>query len=339
MSAHPRIGVVGATGAVGTVTLALLAERGYEDVRAFASTRSAGTRVRFGSTELVVEEASTETLGAGDVDLFLFSVGTSASRELVPVASAAGTICIDKSSAYRLVDGYPLVVPEVNHERALDALDRDRIVANPNCCTIPLTCVLKPLHDQAGLARVRVSTYQSVSGAGARRVDMLASERPEKHDLVMDWTWNDDESDEEAKLRDETRKILELPDLPVSATCVRVPVMVGHSEAVWVEFEEPLAPHDAAALLSGSPGVRVLELPAFPTPAAAAGIDDVLVGRIRRDATSENGLVLYISCDNLRKGAALNAIQIGELLLAEAGALRDQSPSTPQRARFDQSNC
>jgi aspartate-semialdehyde dehydrogenase len=316
------IGVVGATGAVGTVTLALLAERGYEDVRAFASERSAGTRLPFGSGELSVEEASTQALGAGDVDLFLFSVGTSASRELVPVASAAGAICVDKSSAYRLVDGYPLVVPEVNHERALEALDRDRIVANPNCCTIPLTCVLKPLQDEAGLARVRVSTYQSVSGAGARRVDVLANERPEEHDLVMDWTWEGDESDEEAKLRAETRKILELPDLPISATCVRVPVMVGHSEAVWVELDERLEPEDAAALLSRSPGVRVLELPSFPTPGAAAGGDDVLVGRIRRDAASENGLALYLSCDNLRKGAALNAIQIAELLLAEVGAVR-----------------
>ena len=178
MDAHARIGVVGATGAVGTVTLALLAERGYENVRAFASARSSGARVPFGDGELVVEEATPESLGAGDVDLFLFSVGTSASRELVPVASAAGAICVDKSSAYRLVDGYPLVVPEVNGERALEALERDRIVANPNCCTIPLTCVLRPLHEAAGLARVRVSTYQSVSGAGAQRMDALAREAP-----------------------------------------------------------------------------------------------------------------------------------------------------------------
>jgi aspartate-semialdehyde dehydrogenase len=316
MSPRATIGVVGATGAVGSVTLALLAERGYDDVRAFASARSAGSRVPFGSGELMVEEASPEALGAGDVDLFLFSVGTSASRELVPVASGAGAVCVDKSSAYRLVDGYPLVVPEVNRARALEALEQDRIVANPNCCAIPLTCVLKPLHDEAGLARVRVSTYQSVSGAGARRADLLANERPAKHNLVMDWTWEGDESEEEAKLRAETRKILELPDLPVSATCVRVPVLVGHSEAVWVELEERLAPEDAAELLSRSPGLRVLELPAFPTPAAAAGTDDVLVGRIRRDSASENGLVLYLSCDNLRKGAALNAIQIAEFLLA-----------------------
>src|SRR6188508_2096640 len=315
MAAQPRIGVVGATGAVGMVTLALLAERGYENVRAFASARSAGSTVPLGDGPIAVEEATAEALGAGDVDLFFFSVGTSASRELVPVASAAGAVCIDKSSAYRLVDGYPLVVPEVNGDRALEALTRDRIVANPNCCTIPLTCVLKSLHDEAGLARVRVSTYQSVSGAGAQRMDALAHEAPASHDLVMDWSWEGDESDEEAKLRAETRKILELPDLPVSATCVRVPVMVGHSEAVWVDLEEPLGPDDAAALLRDAPSVRVLELPDFPTPATATGIDDVLVGRIRRDKASPRGLVMYLSSDNLRKGAALNALQIAELLL------------------------
>jgi aspartate-semialdehyde dehydrogenase len=198
MEAQPRIGVVGATGAVGTVTLRLLAERGYEDVRAFASARSAGSTIPFGDGPIAVEEATRDALGAGDVDLFLFSVGTSASRELVPVASAAGAVCIDKSSAYRLVDGYPLVVPEVNGSRALEALGRDRIVANPNCCTIPLTCVLKPLHEEAGLAGVRVSTYQSVSGAGAQRMDALAHEAPAEHDLVMDWSWEGDESDEEA---------------------------------------------------------------------------------------------------------------------------------------------
>jgi aspartate-semialdehyde dehydrogenase len=316
MGERARIGIVGATGAVGTVTLDLLAERGYEDVRAFASARSAGSRVPFGEGELLVEEATPEALGAGDVDLFLFSVGTSASRALVPVAAAAGAVCVDKSSAYRLVDGYPLVVPEVNGARALDALERDRIVANPNCCTIPLTCVLRPLHDAAGLARVRVSTYQSVSGAGAQRMTALTAERPQDHDLVMDWTWEGDESDEEAKLRAETRKILELPDLPISATCVRVPVLVGHSEAVWVELERPLAPEEATALLREAPSVRVLDLPDVPTPQAAAGADEVLVGRIRRDGASANGLVLYLSCDNLRKGAALNAIQIAELLLA-----------------------
>ena len=169
---------------------------------------------------------------------------------------------------------------------------------------------------------MRVSTYQSVSGAGAQRMDALAREAPVEHDLVMDWTWEGDESDEESKLRAETRKILELPDLPISATCVRVPVMVGHSEAVWVELERRLTPEDAAELLREAPSVRVLDLPSFPTPAAAAGIDEVLVGRIRRDTAAENGLALYLSSDNLRKGAALNAIQIAELLLDSVAAAR-----------------
>ena len=313
--------MVGATGAVGTVTLSLLAERGYEDVRAFASARSAGRRVPFGEGELLVEEATPQALGAGDVDLFLFSVGTAASRELVPAAAAGGALCIDKSSAYRLIDGYPLVVPEVNGHRALEALERDRIVANPNCCTIPLTCVLHPLHEAAGLVGVRVSTYQSVSGAGAQRMTALAGEPPQQHDLAMDWSWEGDESDEEAKLRAETRKILELPELPVSATCVRVPVMVGHSEALWIELERSLEPDDAAAVLRGAPSVRVLDMPDVPTPQGAAGQDEVLVGRIRRDGASQNGLALYLSCDNLRKGAALNAIQIAELLLERSGVV------------------
>jgi aspartate-semialdehyde dehydrogenase len=316
---EPVIGVVGATGAVGTITLQLLAERGYE-TRAFASARSAGTRLPFGDDELLVEEATPDALSEGDVDLFLFSVGTSASRQLVPVASAAGAICVDKSSAYRLVDGYPLVVPEVNPNRALEALERDRIVANPNCCTIPLTCVLKPLHDAVPLKRVHVATYQSVSGAGAQRMEALRAEPSAEHNLVMDWSWEGDESDEEAKLRAETRKIMELPDLAISATCVRVPVLVGHSEAIWVELEDELSPEEAAAILREAPSVRVLDLPEFPTPKDAAGIDEVLVGRIRSDESTRNGLALFLASDNLRKGAALNAIQIAEVLLAGVAA-------------------
>jgi aspartate-semialdehyde dehydrogenase len=301
-----RIGVVGATGAVGTVTLGLLAERGYRNVRAFASARSAGTRLG----ELVVEEATPEALSAGDLDVCLFSVGTSASRELVPHAVRGGAVCIDKSAAFRLEEGIPLVVPEVNGERALE---HDGIVANPNCCTIPLACALKPLLEEAGLARVRVATYQSVSGAGAQRMEQLRAQQPAEGNLGMDWDFDGEEFEEESKLRDETRKILELPELPVSATCVRVPVLVGHAEAVWVETEDPLAAERAAGLLRAAPGVRLVD---FPTPRDAAGGDEVLVGRVRRDPTVENGLVLFVVCDNLRKGAALNAIQIAELLLA-----------------------
>jgi aspartate-semialdehyde dehydrogenase len=305
--AEPRIGVVGATGAVGTITLALLRERGYRDVRGFASTRSAGREL----DGLTVEEATPEALAAGDLDVCLFSVGTSASRELVPHAVRGGAVCVDKSSAYRLEPGVPLVVPEVNGERAAE---HDGIVANPNCCAIPLTCTLKPLHDAAGLRRVRVATYQSVSGAGAQAMERLRAETPEEHDLRMDWDFDGVEFDEEEKLREETRKILELPELPVSATCVRVPVLVGHAEAVWVETEEPLSPEQAKTLLGEAPALRLEQ---FPTPGGAAGGDDVLVGRIRRDPTVENGLALFVVGDNLRKGAALNAIQIAELLLHE----------------------
>ena len=312
----PRIGVIGATGAVGVVTLGLLAERGYENVRVFASTRSAGTTVAFGDRTLTVEEATPEALAAGDLDLALFSVGTSASRALVPHAAAGGAFVVDKSSAYRLLDGYPLVVPEVNGNRALEAIGTHRIAANPNCCTIPLTCVLKPLHDLAGLKSVRVATYQSVSGAGWQRMEQLRAEPVAEHNLLMDWSWDGDDSDEESKLRAETRKILELPDLPVSATCVRVPVLVSHSEAIWAEFEDEITPEQAAELLRGSASIKVLDLPEFPTPQDATGGDDILVGRIRQDRAATNGLSLFLSNDNLRKGAALNAIQIAELVFA-----------------------
>jgi aspartate-semialdehyde dehydrogenase len=302
---RPSIGVVGATGAVGTVTLELLRSRGYDDVRVFASARSAGTTLD-GRT---VEEATPDALAQGDVDLFLFSVGTSASRELVPHAVRGGAVAIDKSAAYRLEPGVPLVVPEVNGGRAAA---NDGIVANPNCCAIPLTCVLKPLHDAAGLVRVRVATYQSVSGAGAQSMERLRNEPQDEHDLRMDWAFDGEEFEEEEKLREETRKILELPELPVQATCVRVPVMVGHAEAVWIELEDELTAAQAQKLLEAAPSVRVEEV---PSPGKARGGDEVHVGRIRRDPTVERGLALFLAADNLRKGAALNAIQIAELLL------------------------
>jgi len=299
------IGVVGATGAVGSVTLALLRERGYENVRAFASARSAGRQIG----PHTVEEATPAALENAGVDVFFFSVGTSASRELVPHAVRGGAVAIDKSSAYRLEPGIPLVVPEVNSERAFG---HDGILANPNCCTIPLTCVLKPLHDAVGLVRVRVATYQSMSGAGAQAMERLRSQTPAEHDLLMEWSFDGEEFDEETKLREETRKVMELPHLPIQATCVRVPVMVGHAEAVWLETEGDLSPEQARELLAAAPSVRVEE---FPSPGKAAGGDEVLVGRIRRDPTVDRGLALFLAGDNLRKGAALNAIQIAELIL------------------------
>ena len=299
-----RIGIVGATGAVGRVTLQLLLDRGHPRIRTFASWRSAGGILG----EFEVEEATPAALGAGDLDLCFFSVGTSASRTLVPVAVSAGAVCIDKSSAFRLEDGVPLVVPEVNAERALE---HRGIVANPNCCAVPLTMALAPLRDAAGLRRVRVATYQSVSGAGAEAIEELRGESADDHLLRMDWAFDGVEFDEEAKIRAETRKILELPELPVSATCVRVPVVVGHAEAIWVETEEPLRPDQAERVLAAAPGVRV---EAIPSHGHAIGIDDVIVGRVRGDESVENGLALFLFSDNLRKGAALNAVQIAELL-------------------------
>lgn len=305
-----RLGVVGATGAVGTVTLQLLAERGYEDVRAFASVRSAGTEVAFGGRTLAVEEATPENLRDAELDLCFFSVGTGPSSELVPPTAEAGTTCVDKSDAFRLAEGVPLVVAGVNDE----ALDGNLIVANPNCSAIQLSCVLKPLHDAAGLRRVRLATYQSMSGAGDAGIAQLRAMTPMDADLAMDWELEGDEFSEESKLRAETRKILGLPDLPLHATCVRVPVLVGHAQAIWIETEEPLTPEKARSILGGAPHVALADL---PTPRQAAGRNDVLVGRIRRDVTTEaTGLALWAVNDNLRKGAALNGIQVAELLLS-----------------------
>ena len=205
-------------------------------------------------------------------------------------------------------------MPEVNGARALE---HDGIVANPNCCTIPLTCVLKPLHDAAGLRRVRVSTYQSVSGAGAQRMEQLRAEPPDEHDLAMDWSWDGDETDEESKIRAETQKILELPDLPISATTVRVPSSSAMRRRVD-RARGPLSAEQATELLRIAPSVQIVDV---PTPGAAAQTDQVLVGRIRPDRAAENGLALFLACDNLVKGAALNAIQIAELLLTRTGDL------------------
>jgi aspartate-semialdehyde dehydrogenase len=303
-----RFGVVGATGVVGTVALELLAQRGHTDVRAFASARSAGKEIPFGDRTLPVEEATLESLAAADLDLCFFSVGTGPSSELVPPTAEAGTTCIDKSDAVRLADGIPLVVAGVNDH----ALDGGQVVANPNCSTIQLACVLKPLHEAAGLRRVRLATYQSMSGAGDAGVERLRAVKPMEADLAMDWNLEGDEFDEESKLRAETRKILDLPELPIQATCVRVPVLVGHAQAIWVETEERLSPEQAQSILGHAPHVRLHE---FPTPGSAAGRDEVLVGRIRQ-GSAQTELALWTVNDNLRKGAALNAIQIAELILA-----------------------
>lgn len=302
-----RIGVVGATGVVGAVTLELLAERGFSDVRAYASSRSAGSEVDYGGGSLRVEEATPERLAADGLDLCFFSVGTGPSSELVPPTAEAGTTCIDKSDAFRLAEGIPLVVAGVNDE----AIDDGPIIANPNCSAIQLSCLLKPLHEAVGLRRVRLATYQSMSGAGDPGVERLRAVAPMQADLAMDWELEDDEFSEESKLRAETQKILGLPELAVQATCIRIPVLVGHGQAIWVETEEPLAPDQARTILGSAPHVALED---FATPGTAAGRDEVLVGRIRR-GSEPNELALWAVNDNLRKGAALNALQVAELIL------------------------
>jgi aspartate-semialdehyde dehydrogenase len=305
-STLPSVGILGATGAVGGVLRDLL--RDWDDVRYFASARSAGTTLD-GRT---VEEATPEALESGGLDLCFSAIGATASLELVPHAVRGGAVAIDKSSAWRMKPDVPLVVPEVNGDRALE---HKGVIAVPNCSTIQLMVALKPLHDAAGLRSVRVATYQSVSGAGKQSMERLLAERVEDHDLRGDWTLEGEEFEEEAKIREETRKILDLPELPVQAICVRVPVLVGHLEAVWIETEDALEPEQARRLLAAGPGIRVVD---FPSPAQAAGEDDVLVGRVRRDPATENGLALMVAGDNLRKGAALNAVQIAELLVGRS---------------------
>jgi aspartate-semialdehyde dehydrogenase len=299
----PSVGVLGATGAVGGVLRDIL--RGWDDVRYFASARSAGSELD-GRT---VEEATPEALEAAGLDICFSAIGASASRELVPHVVRGGAVAIDKSSAWRMEPDVPLVVPEVNGDRALE---HNGVIAVPNCSTIQLLVALKPLHDAAGLRSIRLATYQSVSGAGKQSMERLRAERVEDHDLRGDWTMEGEEFEEEAKIREETRKILELPNLPVQATCVRVPVLVGHLEAVWIETEDALSPEEARDVLAKAPGLRVVD---FPSPKQAAGEDEVLAGRIRRDPATKNGLALMVAGDNLRKGAALNAVQIAQLLV------------------------
>jgi len=298
-----RVGILGATGAVGGVLRELL--RDWDDVRYFATARSAGTEL----DGRVVEEATPEALEAGGFDICFSAIGATASLELVPHVVRGGAVAIDKSSAWRMKPDVPLVVPEVNGDRALE---QQGVIAVPNCSTIQLLVALKPLHDAAGLRSIRLATYQSVSGAGKQSMERLRAESVEDHDLRGDWDFDGELFEEEAKIHEETRKILELPELPVHATCVRVPVLVGHLEAVWIETEEALSPDQARDVLAGAPGLRVVD---FPSPKQAAGADEVLVGRLRRDPTTRNGLALMVAGDNLRKGAALNAVQIAELLV------------------------
>jgi len=335
-----RVGVFGATGQVGAVMRSLLAERRFpaESVRFFASARSAGRTLRWDGDDVVVEDV----VGADftGMDVALFSCGAKTSLDLAPRVAGAGAIVIDNSSAWRMDPEVPLVVPEVNRE-ALDSIPKG-IVANPNCTTMVAMPVLKPLDKLAGLRRIVASTYQAVSGAGlagtseldeqVRKVadgaaalahDGSAVDLPAPVKFPAPIAFNviplagqsvDDgsgETNEEQKFRDESRKILSLPDLLVSCTCVRVPVFTGHSLALNLEFERPLSPEEALAALGGAAGVELRDI---PTPLGATGGDVSLVGRVRRDTTVPYGLSLFVVGDNLRKGAALNAVQIAEVL-------------------------
>jgi aspartate-semialdehyde dehydrogenase len=339
-----RLGVVGATGQVGVAMRRILLERDFpiEEIRFFASARSAGTVLPFGDREVVVEDAA--TADPSGLDIALFSAGASTSRALAPKFAEAGVTVVDNSSAFRMDPDVPLVVAEVNPGALAEI--RKGIVANPNCTTMAAMPVLKPLHDEAGLVRLIASTYQAVSGSGLAGVEELASQVaaagekarelaydgeavafPEPGKYARTIAYNVlpmagsivddglDETDEEHKLRNESRKILDIPELKVSGICVRVPVFTGHSLAINAEFERPMTPACAREVLAAAPGV---ELSDIPTPLQAAGKDPSYVGRLRRDpgVDGDRGLALFVAGDNLRKGAALNTVQIAELLAA-----------------------
>jgi aspartate-semialdehyde dehydrogenase len=334
-----RVGVVGATGLVGSTILELLAERDFPvaEVVPFASERSAGRELEWSGSTLVCRELSEDSIQG--LDIVLSSAGGAISAEWTPRLVEAGATVVDNTSYWRMHGGVPLVVAEVNPE-ALEG--HDGIVANPNCSTMQMVVALKPLFDEAGIERLVISTYQAVSGTGKKAIDelleqsraVLAGEEPVAgvypHPIAFNalaqagsFPEGDDHTDEERKLIDETRKILGDEEIRVSATCVRVPVVTGHSEAVNVETREPLGPERARELLAAAPGVTVVDEPAagrYPLASEAAGKDDVFVGRIRRDPGNERALDLWIVSDNLRKGAATNTVQLAELLV-ERGLL------------------
>src|SRR3954467_4809435 len=339
-----RLGVVGATGQVGTVMRQLLVDRNFpaDDLRFFASARSAGSTIRWRDRDVVVEDAA--TADPDGLDIALFSIGGAASKEIAPRFAAAGAVVIDNSSAWRMDPDVPLVVSEVNGDRIHDA--RKGIIANPNCTTMAAMPVLKPLHDEAQLTRLVISTYQAVSGTGPSGVDALDKEIREGVDRARELVHDGDavefppsecyvkpiafnvlplagalldddsgETNEERKLRDETREILDIHDPPVSGTCVRVPVFTGHSLSINAEFARPLSPGRAAEVLAAAPGVALSDV---PNPLESAGKDPSYVGRLRVDhgVPDGRGLALFVTGDNLRKGAALNTVQIAELVAA-----------------------
>ncbi len=333
MQNNLRVAVVGATGAVGREMLKTLEERAFPatEIVPFASARSAGMKVPFGETELVVQELKEDVFDG--FDIAIFSAGGGTSEKFAPHAAAAGCVVIDNSSAWRMDERCPLVVPEVN-AHALE--QHNGIIANPNCSTIQMMVALKPLHDAASIKRVIVSTYQAVSGTGQKAIaeleqqvrQMFNMQEPDvevyPHRIAfnclphIDVFMDNDYTKEEMKMVHETVKILEDPQVKVTATCVRVPVFYGHSESVNIETEKKLTAAQARAILAQAPGIQVYDNPRekmYPMPIDAAGEDATFVGRIREDETIENGLNLWVVSDNIRKGAALNAVQIAEVLL------------------------
>jgi aspartate-semialdehyde dehydrogenase len=337
-----KIGIVGATGQVGGVMRAILVERDFpvDELRLFASARSAGRTLEFKGRAITVEDAATADYTG--LDIALFSAGGATSKELATRVATQGPIIIDNSSAWRMDPDVPLVVSEVN-PGALDSIPKG-IVANPNCTTMAGMPAMKALHDAFGLRSMVISTYQAVSGGGLAGVAELDEQVKKVGDRAAELTFDGraldypahnvfpgpiafnvlpmagsivddglDETDEEKKLRNESRKILDLPDLKVTGTCVRVPVYTGHSLSISADFDRPVTPAQAREVLDGAPGVTLADV---PSPLVAAGQDPTYVGRIRRDETLQNGLALFVSNDNLRKGAALNAVQIAELLAA-----------------------
>lgn len=328
-----NIAIAGATGAVGSVMLKLLEERQFpvKNLRPLASERSAGQTVPFAGQQIEVEELTNDSFEG--IDIALFSAGGDRSRQFAPAAVNAGAVVIDNSSAFRMDPGVPLVVPEVNPE---DLKWHEGLIANPNCSTIQMVVALKPIHDAVGLRRVIVTTFQSVSGTGNKAIDelarqseaVLASDRVEAkvypHQIAfnilphIEYFHDSGYTNEEVKMIEETRKILGAPGLPVTATCVRVPVFIAHSESVNIQTERPLSVDEARRLMLDAPGIILEDDPTtntYPMPINAVGSDEVFVGRIRADDSADNALNLWVVSDNLRKGAASNAVQIAELLV------------------------
>ena len=329
-----KIALIGATGAVGQVFLSILEERNFpaSDIRLCASERSFGKEIKVRGEKLIVEEATPQLLS--EVDFVFISASGSVSRQMAPLAVDQGAIVIDKSSAFRKAPNVPLVVTEINPG---DLHDHHGIIASPNCTTTPMVMALKPLNEANPAKRIVAASYQSVTGTGASAGEELlaqsrdvldgkdASMNVYPHQIAFNVLPHVEEflengyTTEEMKMQNETRKILHAPDLKVSTTCVRVPVMVSHAEAINVEFTDPISPGEVREILSTMPGVRVVDDPhanVYPMPVQSEGEDDVFVGRLRKDISLDNGIAMWLTCDNLRKGAALNAIQIAEEMLA-----------------------